>query len=110
MARLMGVDLPREAGQVRVAATVEMPGPDLLTDRLRRFGTHGRVEADEQASCAEHRATPEGVAEEVEAGVLGTSPAVRVLAVHDLRLTGVQFEPQGPEPLGKCGDVNAPTR
>jgi hypothetical protein len=49
------------------------------------------------------QASPKGVAEEVELRVLEVSPAVRVLAVHDLRLIGVQLEPQGPEPLGKCG-------
>jgi hypothetical protein len=32
--------------------------------------------------------------------VLGIPSAVRVLAVHDLRLVGVQFEAQGPKPLG----------
>jgi hypothetical protein len=46
---------------------------------------------------------PEGVAEEVEAGVLRLASAFRVLAVHDLRLVGVQFESNGPEPLGEVG-------
>jgi hypothetical protein len=49
------------------------------------------------------QAGPEGAAGQVEACVLGVSPAVRVLAVHDLRLTGVQLEPRGPGPLGKRG-------
>ena len=31
------------------------------------------------------------------------SSAVRVFAVHDLRLLGVQLEAQGPEPLGDGG-------
>jgi hypothetical protein len=35
--------------------------------------------------------------------VLEVSPAVRVLAVHDLRLPGVQLQAQGPEPLGDGG-------
>ena len=41
--------------------------------------------------------------EEVEAGVLVVSSAVCVLAVHDLRLLGVQLETKGPEPLSDGG-------
>src|SRR5664280_2234020 len=44
---------------------------------------------------------PKGVAEEVEAGVLRLGSTVRVLAVHDLRLVGVQLQSNGPEPLGE---------
>src|SRR5664280_1861091 len=47
--------------------------------------------------------TPEGIAEEVEAGVLRLPSAFRVLAVHDLRLVGVQLESNGPESLGEVG-------
>src|SRR5258708_11744966 len=96
----LGVDLPGEVGQVRVTATAEVPGPDLLADRLGRLGAHGRVEAHEQALPAEYRAPPEGVAEEIEADMLRVSPAFRVFAVHDLRLVGVQLEAEGPEPSG----------
>jgi len=96
----LGVDVPGEAEQVRVTATVEVPGPDLLADRLGRLGAHGRVEAYKEAPSAEHRAAPEGVAEEVEADMLRVPPAVRVFAVHDLRLVGVQLEAEGPEPTG----------
>jgi hypothetical protein len=45
---------------------------------------------------------PEGVAEEVEAGVLLVPSAFRVLAGHDLRLLGVHLESQGPEPFSEC--------
>src|SRR5664280_2455943 len=44
---------------------------------------------------------PKGVAEEVEAGVLRLGSTVRVLAVHSLRLVGVQLQSNGPEPLGE---------
>ncbi len=96
----LGVDVPGDAGKVLVTAPVEVPGPDLLADRLGRFGAHGRVEAYEQASFAEHRATPEGVAEEVEADMLRVPSACRAFAVHDLRLVGMQLEAEGPEPAG----------
>ncbi len=76
-ASYLGVDLPGEVGQVRVTATVEVPGPDLLADRLGRLRAHGRVEAYVQTSFAEHRAAPEGVAEEVEADVLRFPSAFR---------------------------------
>src|SRR5712691_8032497 len=38
----LGVDPLGDAGQVRAAATVEVPVPDLLADRLLRLGAHGR--------------------------------------------------------------------
>ena len=41
--------------------------------------------------------------EEIEADMLRGPPAVRVLAVHDLRLVRVQLESQGPEPFSECG-------
>src|SRR5204863_1037824 len=63
----------------------------------------GWGEAGEIASPPLGQAAPEGVAEEVEAGVLEVSPAVRVLAVHDLRLHRVQLKAQGPEPLSDGG-------
>ena len=84
-----------------------MPVPDLLAFRLLRLAADGRGETSEIASPATGQAAPEGIAEEVEAGVPGVSPAVRVLAVHDLRLHGVQLKAQGPEPLGD-GDPQHP--
>ena len=66
-----------------------MPLPDLLALRLLRTGAHGRVEAPEEPPLAEHRAPLEGVAEEIEAGVLEVSSAFAVLAVDDPRLVGV---------------------
>src|SRR5436190_7206182 len=80
----LGIDLPGQAGQVRAAAAVEVPVPDLLAFRLLRRGTDGRGEASELASAALGQAAPEGVAEEIEAGVPEVPPAVRVLAVRDL--------------------------
>ena len=56
-----------------------------------------------KASSATGQATPEGVAEKVEAGVLRLITAVRVFAVHDLRLVGMQLKAQGPEPLNEAG-------
>jgi hypothetical protein len=38
----LGIDAPGEVGQVRTAATVEVPVPDLLALRLLRLGTDGR--------------------------------------------------------------------
>jgi hypothetical protein len=35
---------------------------------------------------------PEGIAREINAGVLGDPPAVRVSARHGLRLVGMQFK------------------
>src|SRR6516164_6948252 len=77
------VDLVREAGQVRAAAAVEVPVPDLLAFRLLRLAADSRVEAGEVPLLPLGQAAPEGIAEEIEAGVLEVSPAVRVLAVHD---------------------------
>jgi len=97
------VDLVREAGQVRAAAAVEVPVPYLLAFRLLRLTADGRVEAGEVAVLPFGQAAPEGLAEEIEAGVLEVSPAVRVLAEHDLRLRGMQLQAQGPEPPGDGG-------
>ena len=44
-----------------------------------------------------------GMTEDIEAGVPRIPPAVRILAVHDLRLHRVQLKTQGPEPLGDRG-------
>ena len=44
----LGVDGPGESGQVRSAATVEVPGPDLRADRFLRLGAHGWCEAHEE--------------------------------------------------------------
>ena len=38
----LGIDGLGEVGQVRTAATVEVPVPDLFALRLLRLGTHGR--------------------------------------------------------------------
>ena len=63
----------------------------------------GRGETSEIASRATGKAAPEGVAEEIEAGVPEVPRAVRVFAVHDLRLHGVQLKTQCPKPRGDCG-------
>src|SRR5580704_1942265 len=97
------IDLLSKAGQVLAAAAVEVPVPDLLAFRLLRLAADRRGKASEIASSPLGQATPEGVAEEIEAGVLEVPPAVRVLAVHDLRLHGMQLKTQGPEPLGDGG-------
>src|SRR5436190_9394521 len=97
------IDRLGEAGQVRATAAVEMPGPDLAAFRLSRLAADGRGEAGEVASRAAGKAPPEGVAEEVEAGVLEAAWAVRVFAVHDLRLRGVQLKAQRPESLSDGG-------
>ena len=47
-----------------------------------------------KASSATGPPTTEGVAEKVEAGVLRLITAVRVFAVHDLRLVGMQLKAQ----------------
>src|SRR5580704_7199421 len=97
------IDLPGQAGQVLAAAAVEVPVPDLLAFRLLRLSADGRIEASEIASRPLGKTAPEGVAEEIEAGVPEVPPAVRVFAVHDLRLHGMQLKPQGPEPDGDGG-------
>ena len=70
---------------------------------LPRLGAHGWQEVHEEPPSATDQVAPKGEAEEVEAGVLVAALAVRVLAVHDLRLVGVQLETQGPEPFGDGG-------
>src|SRR6266566_2420592 len=102
-AAYLRIDRLREAGQVRATTTVEVPGPDLAAFRLLRLAADGRGEASEIASAATGKTAPEGVAQEVEAGVLEVAWAVRVLAVHDLRLHGVQLEAKSPEPTGDGG-------
>src|SRR5258708_28730037 len=92
------IDSIREAGQVRAAAQVEVPGPDLAAFRFLRCGADRRAEAREVTVPSQGLARPEGIAEEVKAGVLVISPAVRVLAVHDLRLDRMQFQAQPAEP------------
>src|SRR6266567_5715257 len=99
----LGVDLPGQAEQVRAAAAVEVPVPDLPAFRFLRRGADGRGEASEIASAALGQAAPAGIAEEIEAGVPEVPPAVRVLAVRNLRLRGVQLQAQGPEPPGDGG-------
>jgi hypothetical protein len=63
-ASYLGADLVSEAGQVRAAAAVEVPGPDLTAFRLPRLVADGRGEASEIASAAAGNTAPEGVAEE----------------------------------------------
>src|SRR5882672_8237705 len=99
----LGVDVLGEAGQVRSAAAVEVPVPDLLVHRFSRFPAEGRVEAHEVAPWPRDPACPEGVAEEVEAGVLEVPPAAAVFAVDDPRLVGAQLEAEGPEAVGDGG-------
>src|SRR5262249_53914066 len=88
----LGVDRLGEAGQVRATAAVEVPGPDLAAFRLLRLAADGRGEAGEIASRALGKAAPEGVAQEVEAGVLQVSPAGPGLAGHHLRLSAVPLK------------------
>src|SRR5208283_3567051 len=71
--------------------------------RLLCLAADGWGEASEIASWPLRQAAPEGIAEEIEAGLLEVSPAVRVFAVHDPRLPGMQLQAQGPEPLGDGG-------
>src|SRR5215207_4141698 len=97
------IEILGETGQVRARATFEVPGPNLQAFRLLRLDAHGGLEAHEVAPSATSETTPEGITEEVEAGVLRLPSAVRVLAVHDLRLVGVQLEAQGPEPVRDGG-------
>src|SRR5665213_3060007 len=78
--------------------------------------THGGREVHEEPPLAFGPATPKGVAEEIEAGVRRIPSAARVLAVHDLRLVGVQLKPDRLEPFGEVGQelslihISEPTR
>src|SRR6476619_3257475 len=92
----LGIDSLRDAGQVRARATVEVPAPDLLTLRLLRLVAYGRKKVHKEPAPSASQATPEGIAEEVETGVLRLPKPVRVLAIHDLRLHRVQLQTQGP--------------
>ena len=69
-----------------------------MTDRFPRLLAHGRQEAHEESSSAVRPTCPEGISEEVEAGVLRGSSTLAIFAVDDLRLVGVQFEAESPEP------------
>src|SRR5664279_1012823 len=102
-ASYLRIDSLGETGQVRPAPTPEVPDPDLLSFRLPRLGAHGRIEAHKEASRTPNHSCPEGISEEIEAGVLRISPADRVLAVSDLRLPGMQFKTHGREPIGDGG-------
>jgi hypothetical protein len=75
-----------------------MPCPDLLANRSPRLLTHGRQKAHKEPLPTMGAARPEGIAEEVKAGVLCHPSTAAVFAIHDLRLVGVQFEAKSPEP------------
>ena len=97
------VDVGGQAGQVRPAATVEVPGPYLLADSLASLCTYGWHEPTKVAVRAFEQAAPKSEPEEVEAEVLGCPGPVRVLAEHDLGVLGVQLEPKGLKPGGQGG-------
>ena len=90
------VDLVREAGQVRAAAAVEVPVPDLLAFRLLRRGADGRGEAREIASAALGQAAPEGIAEEIEAGVPEVPRRFASLQYTIFVFTGCSSSPRDP--------------
>ena len=96
----LGIDGLRDAGQVRARAAVEVPAPDLLALRLLRLVADGRKKVHKEPVPSTSQAAPEGIAEEVETGVLRLPGPVRVLAVHNLRLRRVQLQTQRPEPVG----------
>lgn len=64
---------------------------------------HAREERDEHSPSAVRRAGPEGVDEEIEAGVRRFSSAVAVFAVDHLGFVRVQLETGRPEPGGDGG-------
>ena len=86
------INLLGDARQVHATATLEVPIPNLLADCFLRRHTHSRREAHEEASPAAGNATPEGIAKEIKADVLRVPSTVRVFAVHDLRLVGMQLK------------------
>jgi hypothetical protein len=57
------IDLPGEAGQVRAAAAVEVPVPDLLAFRFLRLDADSRVKAGEISVPALGQAPLEGISE-----------------------------------------------
>jgi hypothetical protein len=85
----LSVNLTSETNEARATATVEVPVPDLLADRLLRLGANGWRETHKVPVPTPSPASPKGVAEEVETGVLRFSSTIRVFAVHDLRLVGM---------------------
>ena len=95
----LGIDLPGQAGQVRAAAAVEVPVPDLLAFRLLRVGADGRVEASEIASWSLGQAAPEGVAEEIEAGVPEVPRRFASLQYTIFVFTGCSSRPKVPSRL-----------
>jgi hypothetical protein len=90
------VDLVREAGQVRAATAVEVPVPDLLAFRFLRLAADGRVEAGEVPLLPFGQAAPEGVAEEIEAGVLEVSRRFASLQYTIFVFAGCSSGPRAP--------------
>ena len=90
------VDLLGETGQIRPAATPEVPGPDLLSYRLPRLGADGRSEAHKEASPAPRQSSPEGIAEEIEAGVLRVPRRFASLQYTIFVFSGCSSRPRAP--------------
>jgi len=92
----LGIDLPGQTGQVRATTAVEVPGPDLPAFRLLRLGADGRTEASEVASWPLGQAAPEGVTEEIEAGVLEVPRRFASLQYTIFVFTGCSSRPRAP--------------
>ena len=90
------IGLLGEPGQVRSTASDEMPLRDLSASRLFAAVLMAGEKFLKTPLLPLGPAAPKGVTEEIEAGVLHLASALRVLAVHDLRLVGV---PRGSSPL-----------
>jgi hypothetical protein len=93
------IDLLSEAGQVLAAAAVEVPVPDLLAFRLLRRGADGRGKAGEIPSSPLGQAPPEGVAEEIEAGVPGVPRRFASLQYTIFVFPGCSSRPRVPSRL-----------
>jgi hypothetical protein len=57
----LSIDAPGKARQIRSAATVEVPVPDLFADRLLRLGADGWRKAHKEPLPTLGQASPEGV-------------------------------------------------
>src|SRR6266566_1384968 len=86
-----------------VAAMMKRPPPDCLADGLQRLWADGRQEAVRKDMPFPHRFPRSEIeAEKVERLVRKISTPVRILAVDDLRLLGMQHQLAGREAVSKC--------
>src|SRR3954465_5341228 len=90
----------REISQALVALQLQVPSPDRLPHDLEGVTADRRGEVHINPAILVHRlAGTECIAEKCELGVGVIAGPIDVLAIHNARLTRMQFELAGLEPL-----------